>query len=515
MNKTVLISLVVLFLLYVFSRIVFLFFPFWGLEYEDAFIYNDTSRLLFENYNFSIVPYKTQSCLDGSILNCYETGSFGGHLLTYPFIIATYSLVFGYSEFNAPIVSFIFSIILLFMLMKASRKWSEIFNISYSWTSPFILIAPFFLTPFIPLFHTSGVSETVSSVFVVGFFISIIQIVVNDFKFDIKDIFISIVFFLLAILTKRENLVLIFFVGLLPIVHYWIFKINILVKSYFIFLGLLILIGSLFFLGIDALGVENNESSDIEMHTFSFKYFTSFIIQFFKAIANINYWGIIGLIFIFSIVYSLVGKIKMNVLQVYALLIFVLYLSLYSSHYRSYFQVKYNDIDPFETLRYSVNFFPFVAIFLFALDIPKKSGIKVMRTKFGNYLLILLFPLFVFNLALTFFTRISMSDDEYYSRILPVELTLDNVRENDIIITDIPIVFHCYTKQNQHIVDSNVLTEERLTELERTFPNSDIFLMLSIDPSDLKDDRYLLKFDVSRFKEQVQKKDVYTLHKLN
>ena len=90
-NKNITILLVILFIV---TRLLFIKYPFWGLEYEDSFIYTDTGRYLGFAYDYYSMPFKCQSCLDGSYIDCYQYCSFGGHFLSIPFMIAGINLIF-------------------------------------------------------------------------------------------------------------------------------------------------------------------------------------------------------------------------------------------------------------------------------------------------------------------------------------------------------------------------------------------------------------------------------------
>ena len=68
------------------------------------------------------MPYKTQSCLDGSYVKCNTHGSFGGHFLTLPFIISFLNQIIGYNHNNVFYINFVVSLLLLVSLIVWNEK---------------------------------------------------------------------------------------------------------------------------------------------------------------------------------------------------------------------------------------------------------------------------------------------------------------------------------------------------------------------------------------------------------
>lgn len=164
-NKNISFFLVIIF---VATRVLFLQYPFWGLEYEDSFIYTDTARYLGYEYDYTSMPFKCQSCLDGSYSNCYQYGSFGGHFLTIPIFLNCINSILGFHPSNIFFLNFVFSILVIsFVIFSWYRfKMGNTFSLN-----TFLLIL--IVTPFLSLFNTSGLAETISSFFVIGFILSV------------------------------------------------------------------------------------------------------------------------------------------------------------------------------------------------------------------------------------------------------------------------------------------------------------------------------------------------------
>ena len=492
-NKLFLISIIFLF---IGLRILFINFPFWGLEYEDSFIYNDTARYLSFEYDYKSMPFKCQSCLDGSYEKCTSYGSFGGHFLTFPYLISIINYIFSYNYNNVFILNFFISISILILIIRWTKQNSNSFSLP-------IFIILLSLTPFITLFNTSGLSETLSSLFVLIFFLSVFKLNEIDFKFSFTFL-IAFLTLIISILIKRENLTLLVFLFIIPFLRYY-FNQRILVKNYIMFaLSTSIVILALIY-KINVLEVESNEGVDVGSPTFNFTNFFINIQQLVLAILNYSYWGITGIVFIISTIYFFIKKYKSKI-GLFSLVLILLYIVVYCSHYRSYYQVKFNIVHPFETLRYSTNYFPLIAIFISSQNFPES---KVRKLFNNNYIMFLSFILLAYNV---FELRINLSDDEYFSRIRPVETTLNHCKKNDIIITDIPIIFHCFASSNQTIVDLYSLNQTRLDNLLVDGINNNIFYL---KPKNDNYDRYKLLFNDNNFSSMIWNDRQYKLLKYN
>lgn len=488
-SKQIIITLSVI--VFVLIRLLFLGFPFWGLEYEDAFIYNDTGRFLNYSYDFQSMPFKCQSCTDGSYLDCFEYGSYGGHFLTIPVILSFVNSIFGYHYTNIFFLNLTFSVLTLILvyIFYKRYKMEDVFSLG----SYVILLS---ITPFLTIFNTSGLAETISSFFVLGFIFNIYFLNEIHFKIRSSNFWLSIIFLFLAIATKRENLIMLVFMLIIPLVRYF-YKQKPLTKPYFLLIGLSTFLSLLFAYFINLFGIENNESGDIGSETFGIEYLIVNLEQLFFAISNIRYWGITGFLFLGAIIF--VGyKRLIQKFGVMTLILTVLYIIIYSTHYRSYYQVVYNLSHPFETLRYSTNYLPLILLFISTVlsQFSENKSLSRVQLKLGRVTLVGVLIALIIN---SFQTRVNFSKDEYFSRIQPVTEVLKLTDYNDLIISNIPIIFRCYANENQRIVDLFSLTNKRLLELEATYPNSNIYILKPVDMT-VDSRRYNLALNYSKFK---------------
>lgn len=477
-------------------RLLFFEFPFWGLEYEDSFIYNDSARLLGYSHDLQNNPFKTQSCIDGTFLNCYQHVSFGGHLITFPFIIHLWTKIFTYNYLNIFFVNFLFSILLVFSVIKWNKLRKKKINI-------LIFISLLVITPYVSIFHTSGLAETSSSYFVTLFLISFISLNEKSFKINSITYWICLFALISSILIKRENFLLYLPIITIPLYRYYKRE-EILPNQYLFFLFKTTLFISYFFLFIGLLGIEENEAGDIGKSTFSFNYFILNIKEWLIAIFTFSYWGFTGIILMISLLISIYNK-ELTFIGFLSLSLSLGFLILYSSHYRSYYQVNYGLTHPFETLRYSVNYFPLLAIYISSVNLDKFS-IHLQK----RYIYILQICMIIISSYQTIKTRILLWEDEQISRIEPVLETLKVTNNHDIIITEIPIIFHTFSGEDQHIVDAFFITEERLIELQKLYPKSKIYF-LKPRTENIDKERFNFNFNYSKFQSINYNSDIYDL----
>lgn len=453
-------------------RFLFISFPFWGLEYEDAFIFNDTARQINHNYNY-YSNYLTESCIDGSYEQCNQFATFGGHFLTFPLILSNLNLLIDYHPHNIFYLNFICSLVLLIVVFIWNRQHR---NQHYFSLTAFLLLM--LITPFITIFQTSGLVETFSSLLVVLFVLYFFKLNENDFSISNYSFLVALCALIGSVITKRENLILLLPLFVVPIYNLW-YKKKVFSYGYLIFLFCSFLSVSFFVHLIDLFSIETNEGGDIGTSTFSISFLFQNLGENLLSLMNYRYWGLTGVLFILSIIFFAIKK-DHTLLGLFCLIMSLFYMILYSTHYRSYYQVHYNISDPFETLRYSVNYFPLVCLFISSVNLKNLISKQRMLTTPILVVGIVVVLMLIINVVKT---RIGFSRDEYFSRIEPVEKTLEVVKQNDIIISDIPIVFHCYISDKQTVVDFYSLSKAKFDSLIWNNREGNIYLIRPMENS--------------------------------
>lgn len=413
---------------------------FLGLEYEDSYIFNFSARQLALGIYSS--SFLTDGIVAGSLNHPIEIDIYGGHFITYPTLISWFYKLFGYSLY---IPSYINTTIEFFTIFILSISFKTIFNNDKYWYVPGILYS---LSPIMNVFATTQLSETFSS-------FTILLTVMSLFYFfktrKTWDLLLFGIFFFTALMTKRENTVifnLIFIFSLITAYkNKWINK-----KDYLpIVISVILIIIYLLYIQNIFL-IEKVESVQISTNTFRFLNLISLIPIFMKAYFNFSWYLITPYLFILSIFFFL---FKINIKYKYALSLIVLYFSyllIYTIHYRSYYFVSFNKIDPFEALRYMNNFYIILTLIIsfFLVEIIQIISLNKIAPIITSALLLL-------SMYYTFSDRKHLRNEEWKNRFSsPVKVlqTINN-SNNYVIITDVIIVFQLLGNEDLNLIDLN------------------------------------------------------------
>lgn len=436
-------------------RLLFVWYNFHGIEYEDAYIFADTARSLMFDYDWSTDVFQTKSCMDGSLKECYTTKTYGGHYMVFPFSIFLLNKLIGYSVLNAFIVNFIASIIVLYVFYRILKILNKNSN------EIIIAMALFTGTPFINVFNTSGLSETFSSLLVLTFVYFFYSSFDKNSKHQIKFYVLTMVFLVLSYLTKRENLILLALPILKIINDYYYNDIDF---KKMVKLSLITIISSTFAVIYNFFAKVNEmemaESVELGVSTFGFDIFRELFPVYLKSYLDFNFYGISGVLVLLICLYT-IFKRNNDELKLTSVLT-VLYILMYSSHYRSYYQIHYDDVELFDTLRYSTNFYPIACLALTNLY-SLLFNYWHKTNKLINVLVVSL--LFYFILYSNIKLRIKLNEIEYNKRILPVTKTLEITKDNDIVLTDLSSVFYLYANENRIFIDSHNVDINRLATI--------------------------------------------------
>lgn len=434
--------------LFAFSRIIFIFYNFWGLEYEDSYIYYDNA-LNIENKLFNKGNVlQCISCDIGSYKDCFSYMSYGAHYKTFSYAIFAFNKIFGTAYQNIFIVNFLISIciLIIFYLFVKDKMTRIIFTLCIA------------ITPFYALFSTSGNSEIFSSLFVLSSLFCSYNLIIRKKQ---SYIYLFILCATIAAISNRENFVLFFIFILLHLLSSERNNLKTLIKI----LAILIYTAFLLYL-VGVFDTEMEYANDIQNQTFSLKYLLDNSTAFLGAFTSLELWGITGYLFITS-VFTFIFFRKKSKINLYLIIFFVSYYLLTFLHYRHYHYLLTGEVSPFETLRYTSTFFPLIAAFI-------SFNLSYLFKKYNNKFSIICISITVIFMTFkTFETRRDFSNDEYYSRTKPAEEILKYYKAGDIIVTNFPIVIKNIANQNTMIAD--------LRSLEKININSfnTIYLLLN------------------------------------
>lgn len=456
------------FILSIIFKITFLSNPFFGLEYEDAFIYSDVSRYLLYNYDWSIDTFQTKSCTDGSLADCYEFSTFSGHYMILPLLVSILHKMIGYSINNIFILNFLSSLITLLFFLKTLRLLEVKKSNIYFATSIYVTI------PLLNLFNTSGLAETLSSCFVMIAFYFFLKSYKRDFEIKYASFWLFILVFCISVLIKKENLILIF----LPIACCILILIERKLtkrKTWNLFFLFIIPFSLMIFYNhlANLKEMEIREGADIGATTFSLANFKVIFPEFIYSFFDISNFGIAGVLFLLVTFQVFIFRKQLEFKLI--LTIVWLYIIMYSSHYRSYYQVHFGHISTFETFRYTSNYFPIGCLCLASITFSLSTfyNKRYSRMFLGSLIVLFFSAMFVLNLN----TRINMSQMEFEQRIKPVKETLKHTTSKDFIISDVTSIFHIFAEDDRIFINSYSITSRRMEQLLNNRTGAKIYFL--------------------------------------
>lgn len=467
-------------------RFSFFIMPFWGLEYEDSFIFNEISRMIYYGHDLITENLAVATCVDGSISNPLTLGIYGGHFAMFPYVVSLFHNLFGYHESNIFIVNTFFSILIPVFLYFMKK------NIGISNRDIVIFVFLSILTPFLATYNTSGFSETFSSFIIFYFILLVLSLKKKLFNSSIQNLnkksviystVLLVILFLIAIYTKRENIVLIF-----PVLSVIFVSKENTPNRYFIFLTLtLFSILILYFIIHNTWNIETLESSSINGNTFSTTHFLINIKSLLIGFFSFDIWGITGLLFITGFVLFVVKltyEKKIEQIEFVLLIAIFSYIFVYSSHYRSY----YHEINPVEnpqdSLRYATNYTPIMLLFIMLLFRRFVNHLKINGLFCINSVVIIFFGFFY---SMQF--RQKMHKIEALELINEMKNTLQLNQSRYPIITDRPSLYRCYTNDNERVIDYYALPELILDE--KNFEGQ--FILIHFANNEIEKERFNMK----------------------
>lgn len=440
---------------------------FLGLEYEDAYSFSAYTRQLSHNIISDTLRIQ---CVDiGSLFEPQSLGTYGGHYITYSVFLYLFTSIFGFSITAVSIVNTLISLFSLLTIAFYNYKNK------HGWL---IAVSFFCFAPAINLFSTCFFSETFSAFLCICFVLGFFANKGNDTA--LSKLFVLLSFFL-CILTKRDNLILIIIPLIYSIYEFYNRNYKLTIKyitPYILLIGVSILFFHNFFIA------ELEESSDISQSTFSFKIFYAQLPIYIKSLCSLSYFSICTYCFIISLCFCLI-KHKMTKESTCLTTLFFLSIFMYSSHYRGYYFIEHlEEFNEFATFRYINNFFYLIPIFI-ALTFNEKQ-------KYFRYVLIGLVALGIYSAYYTYSLRIKNSQEEYVLRFEDINGVNEILCNDDVIITDVPLLF-----LNVISPDINICNIQRIKEVDL---NANKKFYIFTDDLEVLDKRYRL--DISKIDKQ-------------
>lgn len=449
-------------------------FPYWGLEYEDAYIYTDTANFMRFEYPWGIDRWKTKSVISGSLEFPEYSGTYGGHPETFSLVLWGLSQVTGWRHDLALIVNSALSLSAL--VIAAAILWRRRSSLAV------VLLTAVASAPMLLVTHSSGFSEVISSICVGAFlFTSFRSFFRGEFTWTNAGVIVCA--FAMAVAFKRENLALIAAYFIAAFLRPECLKNSRFWCSAF-------LSGSFFFAyahGFKLLDVERNEGAAIGQATFTLTNFLQNSPHVLEALVRPDYFGAIVIWACLS-GFCVRGTSAIRG-YVFFLAIAVIYMIMYSAHYRSYRQTGWGEVSAFEMIRYCTNFAP---CWLAMILVNPKNRL-IAQSISGK---VLLLTLAVTGICAAIYQQQRLSGIEERERFAPIKLALKFVSPNEPILCQNPMVARLLSTTSQTFVDFSVAGESELLR------SSSQFLVVVDTERDLH--RELEAFKFNRYWERIR-----------
>lgn len=401
---------------------------FCGLEYEDSYVFSFCAK----QFNQGI--YSSRFLIDaisvGSLETPFETCTYGGHFITYSVYLSIFTKLFGWSF---SVISLANSIITFYILLILSSFKKEF---TWNW-----LVGPiiYCIAPIINVFSNTFLAETFSSLVCLTFILSYWYF--RESKSPVQHALVYISFFL-AIITKRENIVLL----IIPCIRALdlfirslqerkviqgnsftkVLKLSLAEILPFICLTViyLVFIHNIF-------STETTEAIDIESSTFSLTFFVKLFPCFIEALFTFSYFSISFWLFVILCMTQFSRKFYSEKI-VSIIVLFVLYLGLYTFHYRGYFFVMYDELSSFESFRYLNNFYYLIPLCFCHTNLYKRSLLPILIVFLGV-------ALWQTKMEREYYSQIE--NEERFEKAKAVEEYINSINDKAVLVTENILIY--------------------------------------------------------------------------
>lgn len=408
--------------------------PYYGTEYEDAYVFQADSMDLLEHevradsFRIQVSNYDLHSSTD-------QLYSYNGHFTSFSSLVGTFNWVFGYSATSTILLNFIFTLLIFVVVSDIVYRVTK--------TPIYAVFATMLLcsNPALNVFHTSGLSETYSTLCLTITFSLAIRLYLDGQNTKILTLMAFIMALAACLMVKRENMVILMTVPFvaLPLKMHTRIELG----------AITLILFSLYLLFVQPFSTEYLEADFISAPTFSFVYLASQAPVYLLTFLNPHYFGLTFWVFIASTIFLAFNPKKMNLISAISILLFIIFLLTYCLHYRSQFFIDSLTIGPFETFRYSNNFFVF-AVIATALNLRSIENLLNNPKPFRYIIAGSLAILVATAVLLTASLRSRFYEEEQARRISPAMDIMDYFKrtgskmEFPTLVTNIPIVFLMY-----------------------------------------------------------------------
>lgn len=477
---------------------------FFGLEYEDSYVYTVVGRQLAENLQptADATSYLTSVCAVGNLRECIESETYSGHYIGLPYVVSLAAHVVGYSPHVGYFVA------LLAAVVTAAGLWAIGVLIDPTRRVAVAALTVFALTPVFAVYGTGASAEPLSNACVTLTLMWCLRFMVMRLRKALVVMtwlaFMTAVLF--ATVVKRENAILaaVFPLGWLvsrlfgrgmrgTAVRAWALCLTAILVAAFVStqLGLARTLAS--------------ETSEYAGFPFGIGIARRMLPLFATAFLNASwYFGMVAFVLIGATV-----VVRAADTTLWLLLAFIVYLALYSSHVRSYYMLFYGDVNPRDTLRYSTNMMSLWSLVAgIGLAAVVRWGRQMLSgTMYRRWPRILLAGvmglLAVVSFGVTSRMRGDLAEDEFRIRIKPaleaVRLASEGNANSSYIVTTEPLLLQIYGGRNLNVVSIESVNEQLLDRIVGGEAGARVlYVKQSIYATDPNQHRYQRQYEVLR-----------------
>jgi hypothetical protein len=478
---------------------------FYGLEYEDSYIYSVAARSLnsgTRNCAREGSCYLTSVCAVGNWNSCKVTETSSGHFVGYPFLIAMVSRVLGYRPAVASYLSLMASMMtVVFVFLFGRLIAGDIAGLAGS--------VIFGLTPVFAVQGVGTYAEPVSNMLVVVCLLLCVRLFSSNAETSLRALVINWVALtftaVLAIAVKRENVLLVpvaVFIGLIFNLERGPYGRARIVKV--LGLGLVSAGVCVWFAAVQLRLVTVVRKEMVEYATFPFSLavMRTMLPLFLRSYVSLSWY--LGSSILVAV--GLIAAVRTRRGGMYAMCVFIAYLLLYSSHVRSYYQLESGSVGQFDTLRYSMNLAGLWSIlaglgFACCASIVAKRPFGTWFQRWSGGMVWVLVGVYALSSwVLTSRWKEDMVSTELAVRIEPTESALEIVDDlgthNTFVITLEPLLVHMLCRQPVNVIGFPYLTRPLVQDLLRDNPHAAFLYVeqaIYSSPADRK--RYRAAFD--------------------
>ncbi|MGA8489683.1 MAG: hypothetical protein WB711_04625 [Terriglobales bacterium] len=500
---------------------------FFGLEYEDSYIYSVSARYV-NSGTIMCSPgnscYLTTVCAVGNQNSCRLSETSSGHFLGYPLVIAIASRVFGYSPAMAARLSLTASMATVVLIFLSGKLIG-------GETAGLAASVIFGLTPVFAVQGVGAYAEPVSNMLVVACFLLCVRLVNSDADSTRALLvnWLALTFTaVLAVAVKRENVLLVPVITLTGLMFNVDTRNRAQGKRWLVNLAALLSGGICIVFAVVQLRivtVVRREMLEYAVFPFNAAVLRTMLPLFLKSYSSVSWYLGGGILVLLGLIASMRAKRR----GVYAVGALIAYLLLYASHVRSYYQLQSGDVTQFDTLRYSMNIAGLWSIlaglgFAFSAETLAKWRFGAwLRRRPGRVILWLFVGAYIVSSwVLMNRWKEDMVSTELAVRIEPAEAALEQVDDlgakNTFVITLEPLLVQMFCREPVNVIAFPYLSGSLVQDVRRSSPDATfLYVEQAIYRSETYRERYRAAFD---FLDGLQKERLsggknYAIYRIN